>query len=420
MGGRLSASAAWNLSLNVFGASQTLALLVAGSIIDGLAGVGVIVTAMAAALLGHALADFGLASELGRLSLAYPSRATVDRCTRAIVRQAPLALVLGPAVYLILGPTTASVPLLAVIGLNGSLLVATVGLTAVLQGLGDFRSPAARLGSARLISSFAAVAAAVVEPTPTVVLGSFAIAECVGVVALAGSVRRARLRLPVADHPDGAVRRSHVWLGVAFLINMLTHQGDTILVASILSPDALGLFATASALQNGVTTLSSSLGAPVGLRSISATLRGDPRGGARRLRQALVITAGSAAILAILTWLVARLAGESVDELSELAAGQGPVVLALCLAAGPLGGAGNVCLLVGIGFARHRRVGACQIQAGLVAVVAIVAGAQLAGVVGAAAGTVVRDIVRLALARRLTKPPTNSAAPPADPMWKPG
>jgi hypothetical protein len=409
--GRLSRASIWNLSLNLFNKSQTVALLAAGSIIGGLTGIGVIVTAMAAALLGSAIADFGLSGEMTRLNVAFPNRVTVDRCIRALSRQAPLALPIAPLIYVILGPTNASAALLLVIGLNSTFLVGTIGLGAVLNGLGDFHSPARWLGGARFLSSIAAVVGAAIEPTPTTVISCFAAAEGVGLLALLRSVRRARAELPEAEHPEGHVRRARLWFGVAQIVNLVTNQADTLLVASILSPTALGLFATASALENGVATLAFAPALPVALRSVGTTLGGDPAAGARLLRRAFITAALSAAVLAVLTWGGAQLIGDSIGKLHDLTVGDGPVVLALCIAAAPLGVVADICIVVAAGFARHRRLGVSQIEAGSVAVGAIIAGAHVAGAVGAAGGTLVRDAVRVLLGRRLTAPPTETDAP---------
>jgi O-antigen/teichoic acid export membrane protein len=415
----LSRASAWNLALNIFSKSQTIALIAAGSIIGGLAGVGVIVTAMASALLGQGFADFGLSGELTRLTVAYPNRVTVDRCLRALARQAPIALVLGPLIYVVLGPTSGSATLLTVIGLNGAFLAGSVGLGAVLNGLGDFHTPARWLGGARLLSSIAAVTAAAIEPTPSAVIGSFAAAEGLGSLALLRAVRHARARLPEEEHPEGHVRRERVWFGAAAMTNLITNQADTLLVASILSPTALGLFATASTLENGVATLAYAPSLPAALRSVGNTLGGDQVGGARLLRRAMITAVVAAIILAVLTWGGAQLIGDTVGKLHDLTVGDGPAVLAICIAAAPVGVVAALTLIVGGGLGRHRRTGISQIQAGILGVAAIVAGAQLWGVVGAAVGTIVRDVVRVLIGWRLMAPPSEAErrahADPAEP-----
>jgi hypothetical protein len=108
----------------------------------------------------------------------------------------------------------------------------------------------------------------------------------------------------------------------------------------------------------------------------------------------------------VLGWIVALLAGSSIDKFAGLAEGDGPAVLGLCLAAGPMGAVVAVCLIVGAGLGRHRPVGVRQIEVGICAVTAIVVGALVAGPVGAAAGTIVRDAVGVLLTRRLTVPPS--------------
>ncbi|HEY1236861.1 MAG TPA: hypothetical protein VGE91_00890, partial [Solirubrobacterales bacterium] len=250
----LASASVWSLVLNIFSKSQTITLLAAGSVLGGLVGVGVIVTASAATVLGCALASFGLAGELARLSVAYPNRPMVRRSARAIAKQAPLAVLIAPAAYILVGPTAGTFWLFLAIGLTSCFLVATMALTAILNGLGDFRSPALRVGGARLVAGLAAIGAAAIHPDPALVIGCFGAAEAFGVGALALSVRDAHSRLPEVDHPEAHVKRERLWFGVAAVVSLVTNQADTLLVASILSPQDLGLFATASTLENGVAT----------------------------------------------------------------------------------------------------------------------------------------------------------------------
>jgi hypothetical protein len=404
--GRLGSASVWSLILNVFSKFQTIALLAAGSIIGGLVGVGVIVTASAACVLGAALASFGLAGELARLNVAYPSQPTVARSVRATARQAPYALLIAPAAYILVGPTTGSAALFLATGLTSCFLVGTIALTAILNGLGDFRSPAIRLGGARLVASAAAVAVAAIKPEPAAVIGCFGAGEAFGVVAMSLSVRDVRSRLTKQDRPEARLQRARHWFGVAAVTSLVTNQADTLLIASILSPEALGLFATASTLENGVATFATSAATPAAFRSIGSTLAGHVERGAHLLRRAFTVAVGLAVVLATLGWIVALLAGGSIDKFAGLADGDGPAVLGLCLAAGPMGAVVAICIIVGAGLGRHRPVGVRQIEVGICAVTAIVVGALVAGPVGAAAGTIVRDAVGVLLTRRLTVPPS--------------
>jgi O-antigen/teichoic acid export membrane protein len=397
----------WSLVLNVFSKSQTLALLAAGSIIGGLVGVGVIVTASAATVLGQSLASFGLAGELARLNVAYPSRPTVARSVRSIFLQSPLALLIAPLAYILVGPTTGSAALLLAIGLTSFFSAVTIALTAILNGLGDFRSPAIRLGGARLVGGVAAVVAAAVKPDPALVIGCFGAAEAFGAGALGLSVRAVRSRLTDVDHPEARVLRARHWFGVATVVYLVTNQADTLLIASILSPADLGLFATASTLENGVATFATAAATPTAFRAIATTLAGKVARGAHLLKRAFAVAFGLAVVLSVLGWIVAVLAGGWLDKFDALAHGVGPLVLGLCLVAGPPGSIVAVCLIVGAGLGRHRPVGIRQIQVGFCAVTAIVVGALVAGPVGAAAGTIVRDLIGVLLTRGLTAPPTS-------------
>jgi O-antigen/teichoic acid export membrane protein len=206
------------------------------------------------------------------------------------------------------------------------------------------------------------------------------------------------------DHPEAHVKRERHWFGVAAVVSLVTNQADTLLVASILSPQDLGLFATASTLENGVATFATATATPAAYRAIGSKLAGDLARGAHLLKRALTVAVALAVVLAVVGWFVAILVGGSIDKFAGLADGDGPLVLALCLAAGPLGAVVAVNLIVGAGLGRHRPVGVRQIEVGACAVTAIVVGAAVAGPVGAAAGTIVRDAVGFLLTRGLTTP----------------
>jgi O-antigen/teichoic acid export membrane protein len=413
----LAASGVWNLALSVLSKSQSLAIPVAGAVVGGLSGIGIATAAMGSCWLGAALADFGLVGELGRLSVSYPTKPTISRCLRALTLQAPLALLLAPTVfYLSLGHRTdASVGLLVAIGLLGSFLAGSTGLTAMLNGLGDFRTPAVWLGSMRFVSGFVAIGLTVAAPSAVSIIGSFAAGEGLGMVALAISLRRARRALPDRDEPDAVVKRTHAWLGAAAVTNILTNQSDTILVAPILSGDELGLFAIASLFGNGVATLALAPSTPYSFRVVAATVAGEREEATARRRSAFAVAGIVAALFAALSWGVTQIAGSSIGELSAVATGDGPIVLGLYLAAMIPFVLGAVCFAIGIGYARHRAVGTAQILTGVIGVASITTGAYFAGAVGAAAATVLRDSTLLILASRvITSPPYPARAAPQD------
>lgn len=414
----LAASGIWNLALSLLSKSQSLALPVAGAVVGGLEGVGIATAAMGSCWLGAALADFGLVGELGRLSVSHPTRPTVARCTRALSLQAPLGLALAPAVfYVSLGHRSgAPLELLVAIGLLASFLAASTGLTAILNGLGDFRSPAVWLGSMRFISGFVAIGATVAEPSAATIIGSFAVGEGLGLFALVLAVRRARAPLPDRDDPTAVVKRTHVWLGAAAITHILTNQSDTLLVAPILGPDELGLFAVASLLGNGVVSVSLAPATPYIFRVIAATVAGDRAAADARRHRAFAVAGFGAAGLALVTWAVVIIGGDSIDKISAVASGDGPIVLALYLAAMVPFVLGGACGAIGVGFARHRAVGTAQIATGIIGVITITIGASVAGAVGAAAATVARDVMFLVLASRvIADPPYPESPPPQEP-----
>lgn len=386
-----TSAGAWNLGLNLFGKAESLALLIGGSIVGGLAGVGLVSTAMASSFLGVALADFGLTSEIGRLSVTHPTRRTVEASCRALILQAPLALFLAPAAfYVTLGQRVGgTAPMLCAIGLLAACLMGNGGLTAVFNGLGDFRTPALWLGGARLLASVGAVVGAALNPSPLMIIGTFLLAESSGLIALVRSIRRRSVSLPGGDSRQSRVRRTHLWLGAASVANGLTNQSDIVLVASILTPKYLGMFSIASLLQNGVGTSALSASTPFSRRAVRATVVGRPS--ARLLRQAMAVGVLVTVCLAVVTWGGSQVAATHSASLAPLTAGTGQLVLALCLIAAVPASLAGVCFAMGIGLGLHRAVGLAAMAAGLVAVVCITVGAELLGVVGAAAGTLIRD-----------------------------
>ena len=387
----LASAGAWNLGLNVLGKVQTLVTVLAGTFIGGLAGVGILATAIAGCFLGGAIADFGLTQELGRLSVTHRTRATVKTCARALARRVPLAALLAPLVfYLALGRRyDDTLELLPVIGLLAAALMGTFGLTAVFNGLGDFRTPALRLGAARLVGSLGAVAGALLSSSPTAVLGAFLVAEVAGFVVLAVALRHRYAELEQGDPAESRVKRAHLWLGASSVSNVLTNQSDTLLVASILSPSNLGMFSIASLLGNGVGTTALSSTTPAALHAVRAALAGGAA--IRRLRHALAVGAIVAPLLAAATWVVVQLAGSVIPRLAALTSQDGKLVLGFCLAAAVLATLAGVHLVVGVGIGRHRSVGLAGIVTGCFAAVCITVGALLFGVVGAGAGTLARD-----------------------------
>jgi O-antigen/teichoic acid export membrane protein len=379
------------------GKAETVAQLVGGSVVAGLSGVGVASTSMAAVYLGAALADFGLSSEIGRLSLTYPSSEAVRICRRALVVQAPLALIVAPvALRITLGHRHGvTLALLLVTGVFSSTLLGNTGLTAMFNGLANFRTPALWLGAARGIASVLAVVSAAVFGTVFALIGSFALGEVLGLIGMSISLRRQSHCLP--ERADGPIRllRTHLWLGLTGVLNVLTNQSDSLLVASILGPRDLGIFSIASVLQNGVGTTALAMSTPFVLRAVRSIL--DRRPATAAIEQALAVAAGVAIALGVITWTAALLVGGSVARLAPLATRQGAIVLALPLSSTTASVFGAVCYAIGIGLARHRTVGIVGVVAGLVAAAAITGGAAVWGVIGAAAGMTLRDVFLLAI-----------------------
>lgn len=399
--GRINQDVAWNIALNGVSKAQSLTVLVAGYVVGRLGGVGIASTAMASCYLGAALADFGLASEMGRLSVTESTRRTVHQCQRALAMQAPAAVILAPAIfYLALGRRVGtSFFMLGVIGLLAACLTSTAGLVAVLNGLLDFKAPAACLGITRLLSCIAAVAGVLIHPGPAVIIAAFLVAEAISVIALAIALRHRSAQLPAVHDPKARILRTHVWLGASSVINILTNQSDTILVASILTPQSLGLFSIASQLQNGVGTIALASSTPVSLRAVSEAVRG--RSPNPLLQRASVTAGGVAITMAVGTWLIIHFGASLFAKIAVLGTSRSEVVLAVCLIAAIPSAIGGLYLAVSIGYGAHRAVGTARMITGLIAAGCIIAGALLLGVVGAAIGTLVRDGMVAVVGRKI-------------------
>lgn len=201
------------------------------------------------------------------------------------------------------------------------------------------------------------------------------------------------------------------------MTNVLTNQSDTLLVAAILSPRDLGLFSIASLLQNGVGTTSLAALTPTALNVVRAVAGRLPAG--PELRRAAWLGVRISAIVAILAWGGAQLSGALIPRVAQLDHAHGRIVLAVSLLSTLMTGPAGVLLTVGIGCGEHRRVGIAGIVTGCAAVPAICVGAAALGVIGAAAGTVVRDAVLLVMSTRAVQPPMARAPQSTNPGPEP-
>jgi O-antigen/teichoic acid export membrane protein len=393
----------WTLLLNLLSKLQSVALLICGYHVAGFAGIGVLTTAVGASYLASSAADFGLSNEIARVVAGRPFEQTIRTAGRAGVVRVPIALVVSPLAFWLTVGRHAHASWVAYVGMAAfaATLLASTELIAGIGGLGNFAVPTQLVGACRAASSVVAVMVVYAAHSPASVLLSFAGGELVGVVLCLVYLRR--YSFADADNALTAqLSRQHLWLGAAAVVNVLTNQSDTVLVAAILSPTQLGIFSIASQLQNGVATLALSPASPMTVHAARAAAEGilpvASVNHARRLTLRLAIT------LVALIFGAAALLANAVTKLQPLSTHVGITTLLLCLLAAIPSAVSGIYFAVAVGFKEHRRVGIGRLSGGLASATVIVALAEAFRLVGAASGTLIRDLVALAIAYRIAAP----------------
>ncbi len=406
---RVARDGMWTLLLNLLSKLQSVALLVCGYHFAGFAGIGVLTTAVGASYLASSAADFGLSNEIARVVAGRPSEQTVQAAERAGVVRVPIALLVSPlAFWLALGRHThVSWVVYVAIAAFAANLLASTELVAGIGGLGNFAVPTQLVGACRAASSVLAVALIYATHSAASVLWSFVGGEFVGVVTCLIYLRR--YTYPENGHTTAAtLSPQHLWLGAASVVNVLTNQSDTVLVAAILTPTQLGIFSIASQLQNGVATLALSPASPMTVHAARAAADGtNPLPAvnqARRLTLRLAIT------MVVLVFGITAICANVFTKLQPLSTHVGIITLLLCLLAAIPSAVSGIYFAVAVGFKEHRRVGLGRLSGGLMSAAVIIGLAEAFTLIGAASGTLIRDLVALTIAYRIATPHLSEVA----------
>ncbi len=273
---RLTRDGMWTLALNALSKFQSLALLVGGYEVGGYAGIGVVATAVGASYLASSSGDFGLSNEIYRAVARSPNRATVALAVKTMVYRLPIAVVLAPITFRLTAGTHshASWALYGGMAIFAASLVTSTELAATIGGLGNFSAPTQMIGTSRFVSAVGALVLVGITHSAASILFSFVVGEVVGGALCVACLRRHSYPPNAVSTPE-RISRQHLWLGGASILNVLTNQSDTLLVAALISPTQLGIFGVASQLQNGVATLALSPATPITVRAAKASLKVD-------------------------------------------------------------------------------------------------------------------------------------------------
>ena len=400
---RVARDGMWTLLLNLLSKLQSVALLICGYHVAGFAGIGVLTTAVGASYLASSAADFGLSNEIARVVAGRPFEQTVRTATSAGMVRIPIALLVSPlAFWLTLGrhAHVSWVVYVAMAAFSVALLASTE-LIASIGGLGNFVVPTQLVGGCRAASSVLAVVLVYATHSAASVLLSFAGGELAGVVMCLRYLRRYAYA-DNDDTPAARLSRQHLWLGAASVVNVLTNQSDTVLVAAILTPTQLGIFSIASQLQNGVATLALSPASPMTVHAARAAADGtNPLPAvnkARRLTLRLAIT------MVVVVFGLAATCANVFTKLQPLSTHIGIITLLLCLLAAIPSAVSGIYFAVAVGFKEHHRVGLGRLSGGLASAAVIIGLAEAFRLIGAASGTLVRDLVALTIAYRIAAP----------------
>lgn len=385
----LVATGMWTLGVNLGAKAQALAILVAGGIADGVAGVGVVSAGYAAAILGSAVADFGYSPEATRFIARNPVNGALVRIISGGVRRTPIALSAAFVIGMVTSSgTPARVPILALTGVAAFWVQL---LSQILYGLYEHRAAAGTLFIVRILSALLLPIAATLWATDGV-LGALLVTDTACATALGVALRSVYRRCAdgdVAERPLAA----HRWLGVGAVVSALINRRDAALVASVADSTVVGVYSVASQLQNAVATLAL---VPSGALSTHVAQEAQRRrdGAGVVWRMVLLVSALSTAggvLVVAASWL--PWFGPYFAEGSELE----PLRLALVILmlSGPVGTAGGLLLTASVAHGRHRDVGLAWLMLGLIGVPLIVLLAAGYGVVGAALGAALRDALTL-------------------------
>lgn len=247
----------WSVLITFGSKASILAQIAIAGREGGPAGLGAFSQLVAAAVLIATLCDFGFTTEATRYAAAAGDRVDLGAVWQRLFWRLLTATVLTGTVSLLFGIIQKDVNVLSILltsMYSGALFAGAVGI-AIANGVGMFRFTGTTLGTARVMSVPVSFLALLVDSPNSVLIASIAICETVSALVIWRRVRKGGIRslepisVQVIDHHRA------LQFGAAGFINVLINRSDIFLLSFVMPLAALGAYATASQLENAVTTV---------------------------------------------------------------------------------------------------------------------------------------------------------------------
>lgn len=387
----------WSFLISFGSKASILAQVAIAARMGGPTGLGAFSQLVAAAVLISSLCDFGFSTEATRYAAAVGDRVDLRAVWRRLFPRimAAAALTAGTVLFVGVMQDDVSLPSILFTTMYSCVLIAGAVGIAIANGVGMFRFTGTTLGVARLSSIPLSFLALLGGSPNSVLIASIAISEAAAVLLIWRQVRQtgARSLKPISvqtiDH-----RRSLQFGGAAF-INILINRSDIFLLSAVMPLAALGAYATASQLENAVTTVALVPASALMVHIARSNQAGDDSAGRRAYRS----TATMAGLLSIaMAFVLSTAAPFWIPVVFGEAMTSSIVPVRIVMVGATLNCLAGVTLIALSGLGKSRSVLKVWLITAAISVPAMYILAQSYGEIGAALGALVRDGILVATA----------------------
>jgi hypothetical protein len=275
-----------------------------------------------------------------------------------------------------------------------ALIAGTVGI-AIANGIGMFQFTGTTLGVARLCSIPLSFLALLVESPNSMLIASVAISESAAVLLIWRQVRHASARSLEPIAVQTIDQRRALQFGGASFLNILINSSDIFLLSSVMPLAALGAYATASQLENAVTTVALVPASALMVHVARATQAGDDSAS----RKAFLSTAMMVVLLSVAMALVLAVAAPFwIPIVFGNAMTSSVVPVRIVMLGATFNCLAGATLMALSGLGRSRSVLRVWLVTAAISVPVMYIFARSYGEVGAALGALVRDGILVTVA----------------------
>lgn len=383
----------WSFWINIGSKASVFVQIAIAARAGGPAGLGAYSQVVAAAVLISSLCDFGFSTEATRYAASAARRVNL-RTVWLLMRWRMLgaaALTAAAVLYFCVKRGDVNVLTIASASLYSSALIAVAVGVGIANGLGIFRFTGIALGLARLSSiPFFALTLLMASPN-SALIACAAITEVAAACLIWYKVRRTAARCIEPISVQTIDQRRAVQFGGASSINILINQSDTFFLSAALPLAALGAYATASQIENAVTTIALVPASALMVHIARATPDGDSDS-----RRALRGTATAVALLSLAMAIVLAAAAPIwIPVILGEAMTASIVPVRIVLIGATLSCLAGVTLMALSGLGRGRSVLIVWLTTAALSIPIMYILSKLYGETGAAVGALIRDGILL-------------------------